>query len=237
MRYFSFSKRLIAVSCVVACLLWAAPAFAVSLSFQVPQATIHIGDEKEIDVMIDSQGTPINALGGTVAFPSDLLSLEKVDIGDSPIDAWIEKPTLDSDGKLSWSGIIAGGWNGTRGAFYDGTHPGVLFKLFFKAKAAGTPALSFEDLVAKANDGKGTDVYISGNQAMFPLTDGNTLGYPSFTEPLPPSSQNEASSTEYSTSEESQSQSIMVPVLIAALAAAGLILFYAKKKRAPRDSR
>ncbi len=147
-------------------------AMAATLSFSGSNAPLHIGEERELSVLLDAEGVSLNAISGAILFPSEMLVVDHIDLGSSPVDIWVEEPAVRSSGVISWSGIVPGGWSGVRGAFFTGLRPGRLFKIVFRVVGAGAPAFSFQDLIAKANDGNGTAVDLVGRQSFISLIDG-----------------------------------------------------------------
>lgn len=147
---------------------------AANLSFGGDSRSFHVGEIREVDVLLDAEGTSLNVVAGTILFSSEMLSVDRIETDGSPVDIWIERPTVSSSGAITWSGMIPGGWSGVRGAFFTGVRPGTLFKIFFKVVRSGEPSFSFDGLIAKANDGSGADVAISGRQSFISLIDGNS---------------------------------------------------------------
>lgn len=109
-----------------------------------------------VDALLDPQGVSLNAVSGALAFPANLLSVTTVDTHDSPINAWIVAPHVVSSGLVRWSGIIPGGYTGTRSALYAGQQAGRLFELTFAVRELGTATLTPQEILLLLNDGQGT---------------------------------------------------------------------------------
>jgi hypothetical protein len=93
----------------------------------------------QAQVFLDSGGANINAVGGKLIFPSDLLAVKTISDGDSVINLWAEKPQLESDGQITFSGITPGGYNGRQG---------LIFSVIFSAKQAGSGTLALNQAQA-----------------------------------------------------------------------------------------
>lgn len=104
-----------------------------------------------IKVFLDTKGSTINALEGTIAFSSEYLELKEIRDGNSSINFWIEKPHSVVDGKVVFSGITAGGFSGQK-IF--------LFGLVFRSKKVGNSSIAFDSIKVLQNDGLGTKIPI-----------------------------------------------------------------------------
>lgn len=105
-----------------------------------------------------SSDTNINNAEGTLSFPTNLLSVDSIDTGNSIFNIWIEKPTYsNTSGTISFNGgLPSPGYSGSAGT---------IFKVNFRAKAAGLASLDFRSNAVRANDGKGTDVLTNSSGA------------------------------------------------------------------------
>lgn len=106
-------------------------------------------EEFLVKVSLDTKEERVNAVEGTVSFPTDLLELKEVRDGNSAINFWIEKPSEREAGKVSFSGITTGGFSGPEM---------FLFSLVLRGKQAGNSALNLENVQVLANDGLGTKI-------------------------------------------------------------------------------
>lgn len=100
----------------------------------------------EVGFFLNTENQDINAVEGTVSFAEPLLKLKEVRDGNSIINFWIERPSA-SNGKISFSGIIPGGYFGKKG---------LLFSLVFESRDEGRGAIAVETVRALLNDGQGT---------------------------------------------------------------------------------
>lgn len=97
-------------------------------------------------VEVDTMGESVNAIEGMVFVKNS--SVGDIRIGGSSVLIWIERPTFDSEvGAIRFSGITPGGFSGKRELFV--------------VEGGGLPSdISFGEVVALKNDGKGTEVSV-----------------------------------------------------------------------------
>jgi hypothetical protein len=120
---------------------------AASMSFSSDKNTFPQNEDFLVQVFLDTKGVSINALSGEVNYPADILDLKQIDDGNSAVNFWIEKPDNSVPGKISFSGITAGGFSG---------NSEFLFDMVFHSKKEGKASVSFENVEALQNDGIGT---------------------------------------------------------------------------------
>ncbi len=99
-----------------------------------------------VDVFVNSSQVSINALQGTMLFPSELVTVRELNYGGSVINFWLEKPTV-SHGAVTFSGIIPGGYKGKQG---------LLYSVALVAHQSGDINLQFKNIEVFRNDGSGT---------------------------------------------------------------------------------
>lgn len=137
------------------------PAFAAELklsSSQTPE--IALGQQFQVDLLLDAEGESVNALEGKIYFPTDLLDLKEIRDNDSIVNFWIEKPKsyiLNPKSYILYSGIIPGGFEGVLSPYWSGFKPGKILSLIFEAKKEGEGLVEAKDLKVLLNDGKGTE--------------------------------------------------------------------------------
>lgn len=139
-----FSLILVAIS------VFAVKASAAEVSFYAPDKELGINSIFKIDIILDTEGESINAVEGSVVFPRAVLGIKEISDGNSIISFWIQKPKLNLDNKISFSGIIAGGYNGK----------GRVFSIVFQALEQGNISVAAENLKVLLNDGQGTEAKI-----------------------------------------------------------------------------
>ena len=125
------------------------------LSWSPSDISVAAGQEFSVDLMLDTAGSDMNAVAGTIVF-SDSLSLEKIYDGGSIVSLWVKAPNPESDNSISFSGIIPGGFDGVLEPYSDIKRPGRILTVVFKAKAAGKGNISVRDGQLLLNDGQGT---------------------------------------------------------------------------------
>ena len=111
---------------------------------------LHIGDTIDIDVNITSK-VPINAVGTTIKFPPELVSIVGISKANSFLDLWTEDTIIkESEGEMRFSGgtLEKGGLSGTATAL----------TLTLKAENPGEAVIYFENAEVYANDGTGLTV-------------------------------------------------------------------------------
>lgn len=143
---------------------------AVVVSAVPPTDTIGIQQQFFIDVVVDTEGAPINAVESVVRYTPQTLRLIRIEDGQSIIPLWIESPR-DESGTISFAGIIPNGYAGTIDPFdRERVLPGVLVRLVFEAVAAGTATVS-TDATVTSNDGQGTAQALPSVATAFRITE------------------------------------------------------------------
>ena len=123
--------------------------FAADVSFLASKSSFKPGEEFLVQVFVDTKGVPVNAVEGSVLVPTQFLKVKEIRDGNSSINFWVEKPESTTDGKISFSGITAGGFTGSK-IF--------LFGLVLEAEKEGSSSIALSDLQVFKNDGAGTKV-------------------------------------------------------------------------------
>lgn len=146
--------------------IWVGVANGAQFNLVSPVPEISIGQQFQLDLMLDTEGEIINAIEGEIIFPKELLELREIRDGDSIINLWVEKPSVNISGQLMFSGIIPTGFAGVLSPYYEGYGPGKIFSLIFISKNKGEGIVDFESGKVLLHDGLGTpaDVKISNFQ-------------------------------------------------------------------------
>jgi hypothetical protein len=134
------------------------PVFGAEMSVFSEAKRVGLGELK-IDVLLDTQGEAVNAVEGTLVFPQNFLALSRISDGDSAVNFWLQKPKLESGGRLTFSGIIPGGWNGK----------GKVFSAVFRALEEGDVSVELSNLKVFLNDGEGTAAKVEMNPYEFTI--------------------------------------------------------------------
>lgn len=119
--------------------------------FETDNKEVGLGQEMEIVLRVDSEGEMINALEGTIYLP-ELLSVEAIHDGDTLIAFWSERPYLNNDQMINFSGIMPGGWWG-RG--------GKVFSFIARTINQGEGTIVVSNARILLHDGKGTELPVS----------------------------------------------------------------------------
>lgn len=136
--------------------LFPANCFAVTLFFDPPGKNVKEGEQFYVEFMVNPEEEFINALEGVIEFPKNIIKPIGIDISNSIISAWVESPNI-VDGKIKFSGIIAGGFDGVRKPLESKKYPGNLFRLIFETKNVGSGAMIVESIKVLKNDGLGSE--------------------------------------------------------------------------------
>lgn len=124
---------------------------AASLSLKSPYSSYAVGDSIKVTLSVESSDKSVNAVSGTLQFPTKLLQLSSISKSGSVITLWAKEPSYsNSTGTASFEGVILNGFQGARATVLTFT---------FKAKAVGNANIVFGNNTAVlANDGQGTNV-------------------------------------------------------------------------------
>ncbi len=111
---------------------------------------------------------PVNATDGTIHFPPQYLSVDRIDTEKSAIDLWGATPEWSNgSGAITWSGGII------HPQLTSGHQDGNVLRAVFVAKQAVPMTLSVGEATLLANDGKGDNIIGSiGNVKIFPRPKG-----------------------------------------------------------------
>src|SRR3989338_2252363 len=93
--------------------------FAAELYFGAHTREVGSNQFVEVGVFLNTEGQTINAVEGSVTFPSGLIAPKEVRNGDSIISFWVEQPHLGGDGTVQFSGVIPGGYTGRNGLLFS----------------------------------------------------------------------------------------------------------------------
>lgn len=142
-------------------------AFASTLSLISDKSEIKTGGVFTSSILLDAQNAPINTIEGDLFFDQNLVKPEMVNIGNSFISFWVEKPTVNNTGKIHFSGIVPGGVNLLKGE---------VFRVVFRANNTGETNLSLNNVNLYINDGQGTKDSTNIENVNIKITQGD-VGY------------------------------------------------------------
>lgn len=149
---------------IVASFLLPSATFAASLDLSPIQTSIGAAGTFTETVFVSSTDQAMNAISGTISFPTELLQVVSVSKSGSVLSLWVQDPTYsNSDGTISWSGVVPNpGFTGGRGR---------VFSIQFRAKKAGAASVSFSSSSqVLANDGNGSDILSDTGSASVTIT-------------------------------------------------------------------
>lgn len=123
---------------------------AASLSVSPATGTYSVGDQVRLKVLVSSRDAPLNAISGTLSFPSSLFAVQSISKADSILNFWVAEPVFSaSSGAVHFEGVSLSGFQGN-----DGT----VVTVVLRALKVGSGMVSFQSGQVLANDGQGTDI-------------------------------------------------------------------------------
>jgi len=146
---------------VIALVFIATPVLAAEISFDTKINSVAVGQQFQVSVVLNTNGEEINAVEGKIIFPSDLLKLKEIRDANSIVSFWVDKPKLESDGQIAFSGIIPGGYQGQRG---------LLLTLIFVSRKEGQGTIELQNAKTLLNDGNGTEAVLSITPYQFTIS-------------------------------------------------------------------
>lgn len=120
-----------------------------TLTFSSGTIFTTVGDETPVTLELSTK-TPVNAAGGTVLFPPEILSVDSLTRTSSIIDLWTEEPVISNiEGSVRFSGGIIGPHVNSTG------NKGPVFTLNMRSMKEGKAILKISNGELLANDGSG----------------------------------------------------------------------------------
>lgn len=149
-------KKIILFTFIIFTLFFTPKAHASTISLVPSKNSVGIGEQFYVDVMLDPQGISQNGIEGNISFSPNNTSFIRAETGKSLISFWIEEPKLTNN-TISFAGIIPTGFDGVIDPFNPTQKmPGLMVRLIFEGKFAGTETFSSAPFSITLNDGKGT---------------------------------------------------------------------------------
>jgi len=135
-------------------------AHAATLYLSPQAAGESAGQSFTVNVDVSSADQAMNAAQGVIEFPTDKLEVISLSTADSVITLWVQPPSFSNkDGVIDFQGVAVNpGFEGSAGK---------ILTIKFRAKAAGSAAVTFTSGSVLANDGKGTNILTALTSAVF----------------------------------------------------------------------
>jgi hypothetical protein len=137
---------------------------AASLELNVEKNTIQAGEIFTATILLNTEGQSINTLEGDLKYDDKLIKAESVNIGNSFISFWVEKPDIKISGTIHFSGITPGGISASNSE---------VFKVMFRTLKTGNTSLLLNNVNLFLNDGKGSLVSTKITNANIKIVQGN----------------------------------------------------------------
>ncbi|MCC6290605.1 hypothetical protein IT398_00845 [Candidatus Nomurabacteria bacterium] len=164
---------------------------AATLRINPSSGNFSVGQNFSASVVVSTPDQTMNAVSGSVAFPTDKLEVTSISKSGSVVGLWVQEPSFSNkDGTVSFEGVVLNpGFIGANGN---------VLGINFRAKNSGLVSLGFNNPAILANDGQGTDILSAAyesnfqiNQDLSPVGDERGVGTPDRkTEPVPQINQN-----------------------------------------------
>lgn len=162
--YFLFSIFLTVFLLSTFCFLFSiTPVFAAEFFFEPISQEVNIGEQFQVDLILDTENKNINAFEGRVIFPGALLELKEIRDGNTIVNFWITNPQMATNqgangNEIRFSGITPGGFSGERG---------LIFSVIFQTKSEGEGTIKIREAKTLLNDGLGTLASLSISNFQF----------------------------------------------------------------------
>jgi hypothetical protein len=140
---------------------------AADLSISPSSGSYSVGKTFPVNIFVSTPSDSINAVSGTLTFPSDKLQVVSVSKISSILTLWVSDPSYsNSDGTVNFEGVVPNpGFIGSSGR---------VVTVNFKVIAAGAGSVKWSAGSVLANDGSGTNVLHNLNTANFTLVAGGS---------------------------------------------------------------
>ncbi len=176
-------KKLIRISKIFSLLLliyfFALPKFVAAADFSLSpiSGVVVPGTSFNVDVSVSNNNQAINAVSGTVSFPTDLLSVKSISKDNSIIKMWATDPSFsNTEGKVHFEGVIFNpGFSGNKGT---------ILRIAFTPKRTGKAQVLFSDGSILANDGLATNITGQLGSASFIVDTNSQVTSPETTTPV-----------------------------------------------------
>jgi len=117
----------------------------------VPEDNRYVEVGETVTLFVTAEADePVNVIGATIGYPTDLVSVESISRESSIIDLWTEEPYMDEADKIHFSGGVVS----STGFLGKGT----VITVVFKPLKEGSAEIYFEETHMLAHDGTGLEV-------------------------------------------------------------------------------
>ncbi len=156
-------KKLFLHSCLISGWLLGFSLPAMAAQFKLTQKNPDPANQSwfYVDLILEPEGETINAVEGKVVIPQEFFQTYAVSDGNSIVNLWTEKPSINADGSITFSGVIPGGYLDNNG---------LLLSMIVKAKQSGDAKLWISEARALLNDGQGTAAKLTAPALNLKLT-------------------------------------------------------------------
>jgi hypothetical protein len=138
------------------------PLSAAEIDFQLPQASPeNVHGPFLVSALLHPDGEVVNAIQMEVRVEGSAY-IEEVYDGDSVITNWVEKPHFNAS-NITFSGIIAGGFDGIAIPGTSNKRPGKIFDFVVYPREIGDVTVRIESAKVLLHDGKGTETIVTSN--------------------------------------------------------------------------
>ena len=142
---------------------------AAVLALISPNKSASVGQKIEVFLLVDPEAQSINAVEGKISYSGNL-KLDSINDGDTILPFWVERPAVLADGRISFSGIVPGGYKASMDNAGLSINAGKIFKLIFTAKNPGPANINIEAPKVLLNDGAGTEAKLTAYGLAFSVS-------------------------------------------------------------------
>ena len=146
-------RGFLTLACVVIFFGTVTSVHAATISLSPSTGVYSSGSTFTVKVVVNSQGSSINAAEGTLKFNPSELSVVSAGRAGSIFNLWVGEPSFsNSAGTITFSGGLPSGYTGSAGNIMTVT---------FRTKGSGAAKITITGGSVLANDGQGTNVLTS----------------------------------------------------------------------------
>jgi hypothetical protein len=133
-----------------------------TLTLSPASGSYSVGKSFPVTVYVSSPSQSVNAVSGTLTFPSDKLQVVSVSKTGSVLSLWVSDPSFsNTDGTVTFEGVVPNpGFQGSAGK---------IVTVNFKVIGGGSASVKWSTASELANDGNGTNILKNLNTATFSL--------------------------------------------------------------------